>query len=86
MGQKSRGGWFIARVGFELVAITFACSAVGYYLDSVFRMKIFPAMSLTGLVVGGGSGFWLVFREMTRLINEDDGEGHIPEKKDEDGR
>jgi F0F1-type ATP synthase assembly protein I len=73
MGQKNRGGWFIARIGFELVAVTFSCAAVGYYLDSILKMKIFPALSLTGLVIGGAAGFWLVFKEMTRLIDEDAG-------------
>jgi hypothetical protein len=57
MGQKNRGGWFIARIGFELVAVTFSCAAVGYYLDSILKMKIFPALSLTGLVIGGAAGF-----------------------------
>ncbi|EQD25671.1 MAG: AtpZ/AtpI family protein [Nitrospirae bacterium] len=75
MAQQNRGGWFIARVGFELVAVTFAFSAVGYYLDSVLKMKIFPALSLAGLVVGGVTGFWLVFREMSRLIDDDSDKG-----------
>lgn len=70
MEQKNRGGWFIARIGFELVAVTFSCAAVGYYLDSVLKMKIFPALSLVGLIVGGVTGFWLVFKEMSRLIDD----------------
>lgn len=84
MGQNAKGGWFIARVGFELVAVTFACAAVGYYLDSIFKMKIFPALSLIGLIVGGGTGFWLVFREMTRLIDEDVEGGESSGKSDKD--
>lgn len=71
MEQKNRGGWFIARIGFELVAVTFTCAAVGYYLDSMLKMKIFPALSLVGLIVGGVTGFWLVFKEMSRLIDDD---------------
>ena len=71
MAQQNRGGWFIARVGFELVAVTFSFAAVGYYLDTILKMKIFPALSLLGLVIGGGTGFWLVFREMSRLIDDD---------------
>ncbi len=71
MSQQNRGGWFIARIGFELVAVTFIFAAVGYYLDSLLRMKIFPALSLAGLVIGGVTGFWLVFREMNRLIDDD---------------
>ena len=71
MEQKNRGGWFIARIGFGLVAVTFTCAAVGYYLDSMLKMKIFPALSLVGLIVGGVTGFWLVFKEMSRLIDDD---------------
>ncbi len=71
MAQQNRGGWFIARVGFELVAVTFSFAAVGYYLDTILKMKIFPALSLLGLVIGGVTGFWLVFREMSRLIDDD---------------
>ena len=71
MAQQNQGGWFIARVGFELVAVTFSFAAVGYYLDTILKMKIFPALSLLGLVIGGVTGFWLVFREMSRLIDDD---------------
>ncbi|MDA8027692.1 MAG: AtpZ/AtpI family protein [Nitrospiraceae bacterium] len=71
MAQQNRGGWFIARVGFELVAVTFSFAAVGYYLDTILKMKIFPALSLLGLVIGGVTGFWLVYREMSRLIDDD---------------
>ena len=71
MGQKNRGGWFIARIGFELVAVTFTCAAIGYYLDSILKMRIFPAISLVGLVVGGVTGFWLVYKEVSRWIDDD---------------
>ena len=71
MAQQNRGGWFIARVGFELVAVTFSFAAVGYYLDTILKMKIFPALSLLGLVIGGVTGFWLVYREMSGLIDDD---------------
>ncbi len=71
MGQKNRGGWFIARIGFELVAVTFTCAAIGYYLDSILKMRIFPAISLVGLVVGGVTGFWLVYKEVSQWIDDD---------------
>ncbi|MGC8500621.1 MAG: AtpZ/AtpI family protein [Leptospirillia bacterium] len=73
MDQKNKGGWFIAWVGFELVAVTFACAAGGYYLDTLLKMRIFPALSLAGLVIGGGTGFWLVYREMRGLIDGSSG-------------
>ena len=68
MDQKNKGGWFIARIGFELVAVTFLCAAGGYFLDTVLKMIFFPALSLAGLVTGGAAGFWLVYRERSRLI------------------
>ncbi len=71
MDQKDKGGWFIARIGFELVAVTFVCAAAGYFFDSQLKMRFFPALSLTGLVAGGASGFWLVYQEMSRLTGGD---------------
>lgn len=73
MDQKSKGGWFIARIGFELVAVTFLCAAGGYFLDTLLKMRFFPALSLAGLVTGGAAGFWLVYREMSRMIGGDSG-------------
>ena len=73
MDQKNKGGWFIARIGFELVAVTFACAAGGYFLDTLLKMRFFPALSLAGLVTGGIAGFWLVYREMSRLIDGSSG-------------
>jgi uncharacterized membrane protein len=69
MDQNNKGGWFIARIGFELVAVTFVCAAGGYYLDTMLKMRFFPALSLAGLVIGGATGFWLVYQEMSRLID-----------------
>lgn len=76
MSEKSGNGlYFVARLGFELVATTFLCAAVGYYFDGRLGMKIFPALSVTGLVIGGGAGFWLVYRTVTRMTGPDDTSG-----------
>jgi F0F1-type ATP synthase assembly protein I len=73
MSEKNGNGLvFVARLGFELVVTTFLCAGIGYYFDSRLGMKIFPALSITGLVIGGGTGFWLVYRTVTRMTGPDD--------------
>lgn len=68
MREKSNSGFvLVARLGFELVATTFLCAGIGYFFDSRLGMRIFPALSIAGLFVGGGAGFWLVYRTVTRM-------------------
>ena len=68
MREKSTNGFvFVARLGFELVAVTFVCAGIGYFFDSRLGMRIFPALSIIGLLIGGGAGFWLVYRTITRM-------------------
>lgn len=68
MREKSSSGFvFVARLGFELVATTFLCAGIGYFIDSRFGMRIFPVFSIAGLMLGGGAGFWLVYRTVTQM-------------------
>ncbi|EAY57960.1 MAG: Hypothetical protein C75L2_00110038 [Leptospirillum sp. Group II 'C75'] len=75
MNEKKENGFvFVARLGFELVVTTFTCAGIGYYVDSRLGMKYFPVFSITGLLLGGGAGFWMVYRTITKMIRSEDGD------------
>ncbi|MHB8542681.1 MAG: AtpZ/AtpI family protein [Leptospirales bacterium] len=70
MREKSNSGFvFVARLGVELVSTTFLFAGIGYFFDSRLGMRIFPALSITGLLLGGGAGFWMVYRTVTRMTD-----------------
>ena len=82
MNEKKENGFvFVTRLGFELVVTTFACAGVGYYFDSRFGMRYFPILSIVGLLLGGGAGFWMVYRTISRMTRPEDGDRN-PDKRE----
>ena len=70
MGENKGNGFvFITQIGVQLVVTTFVCAGIGYFFDSRLNMRFFPGLSIIGLLIGGGAGFWMVFRTVTRMTD-----------------